>query len=246
MFIKIDPKTNGAIAHLSAYPTTPNIVDTYDAGRFIQPSVYSVTQQGGVWMGQQWPLNAIVGGTAGYPPVRWEGDQKLRPIKPGDIIKSVGQDWTLHQPSEYIFETSQLDVNWINFKAKFVGIKKPDQIRDQEFPAIFLKPQYTNIWVGDKRLDHYQLPKVPSPKIVEIPKNAAIHVLDDKGYGLRLLAPSSTRLAYYHFGVKGTKSSCTYIAPLVSTAWGDDVSVNVACFVSNHMGNGLLLPFRKG
>jgi hypothetical protein len=214
-------KTAGAcIGWLSAGKDAPNVLNSYDRGRFVQQSYYG-DSDGSLWGKNPWRYNPVQGG-------HYEG-------KPARVLEFKADATTLYSKTQPVHWATGVDLpevemeQWITLEGALAHVRfrmtyrggKTHSARHQEIPAFFVEPRLGTLvfydgaepWT-DGALTRKQ-PNFPNES-VKLTEHWAAWV-DERDWGVGLCVPVATDATCYRYG-NGVirKDSCSYIAPLAT------------------------------
>jgi hypothetical protein len=216
-------RTAGAcIGWLSAGEGKPNVLNSYDRGRFVQQSYYGAPD-GSLWNGKPWRYNPIQGGD-------WQG-------KPATVLEFRAEPSRLYARTQAVHWASGEDLpeaimeQWIELAGPLVHLKyrfsytgaKSHPAHDHEIPAVFVMKEYGTLvsyegdkpWRGDV-LSRRQ-PGFPN-EYGRLSEHWAAWV-NEENWGLGVYVPGADRATFYRFGTDaGGKDACSYVAPLKTFA----------------------------
>ena len=216
-------KTAGAcIGYLSAGKDQPNVLNSYDRGRFVQQSYYGDTD-GSKWDRTPWRYNPVQGG-------HWQG-------KPATVLEFSAEAGSLHSRTQPVHWATGDDLpemimeQWITLEGPLVHLRfrmkydgtKSHGAHEQEIPAFFVQPELGTLvlyegakpWTGDE-LTRRQ-PAFPNEP-AKLSEHWAAWV-NGQDHGVGLYVPVTDRATCYRYG-NGVprKDSCSYLAPLTRFA----------------------------
>jgi hypothetical protein len=216
-------KTAGAcIGWLSAGKDAPNVLNSFDRGRFVQQSYYGETD-GSMWGKNPWRYNPVQGG-------HYLG-------KPAQVLEFKADTTTLYSKTRAVHWATGADLpevdmeQWITLEGPLAHVRfqmtyrgeKTHPAHHQEIPAFFVEPRLGTLafydgaapWTGGA-LTRKQ-PNFPNESVKWTEHWAAW--VDDQNRGVGLCVPVATEATCYRYG-NGVirKDSCSYIAPLATFA----------------------------
>lgn len=216
-------KTAGAcVGFLSAGQDSPNVLNSFDRGRFVQQSYYG-DSDGSTWAGSPWRYNPVQGGY-------WKG-------KPGPVLEFKAEGSSLYAKTRPIHWATGAEIpemimeQWIELKEALVKIRfrmrylgeKTHPVCHQEIPAFFVQPEFGTLvmYDGDKPWTGGDLtrrqPGFPNESARLAEHWAAWVDSEDRGVGLYIEA--TDRATCYRYGNGAMREdSCSYIAPLAEFA----------------------------
>lgn len=212
----IDRSAGGSIYHFG--PTgegSPNLLNHYDKGRFIQQSYYG-SEDGSTWAGKPWRWNPVQGG--GY---RGEAAEEVTIGRAGDSLRVVSRPrhWATGEPvgdaeMESVI-TLRGPVAEIEFIFRYKG-NEDHPPRHQELPAVFVDADYPDlVYVADGVLQR-KVPGWPNERI-DAEESWAAYV-NEAGEGIGVFFPGTTEVTCYRYEGDGrtgpTGSACSYFAPV--------------------------------
>jgi hypothetical protein len=103
----------------------------------------------------------------------------------------------------------------VRIKMTYTG-QQEHTVQDQEIPAVFVNPEFTQLVVPAGQDTRRWSPGWPNES-VKLPEHWAAW-LDAKGWGLGVCVPVASVATCYRYGNGKTKDSCSYIAPLTKFA----------------------------
>jgi hypothetical protein len=212
-------KTAGAcIGFLSEGMDQPNVLNSYDRGRFVQQSYYG-DPDGSMWDKNPWRYNPVQGG-------HWQG-------KPAQVLEFKADATTIYsrtQPVHWATGRDLLEIvmeQWIKLDGSLARLRfrmeyKGEQSHaphDQEIPALFVQPEFHTLvfYDGEKPWTDHELkrrqPGFPN-EYVKLAEHWAAWI-DIRNRGVGLYVPATDRATCYRYGNGAIRSdSCSYIAPL--------------------------------
>jgi len=225
--IGVDLSRGACVAHFGDSKSKRNLLNHYDAGRYLQQSYYG-DRDGTNWNGKPWRYNPIQGGN-------WKGKAaRLDHFETSTDSTTIQSTTTPHHWAgeslckEMVMQQEiRLDGHLavIDFSMKYDG---PDQqaLRHQEMPAVFLDGKLNRFfhWTNGKY-------KEASPRILgENGKKgekglgigrsgkAWFAYLDENGSGLGIHTPGTPDFTCYRALGNGktgpSGSACSYMAPI--------------------------------
>jgi hypothetical protein len=212
----IDRSAGGSIFHFGpSGDGSPNLLNHYDKGRFIQQSYYG-REDGSEWAGKPWRWNPVQGG--GY---RGEAAEDVTIERDGDTlrVKSKPRHWATGEHIDEAVMESVITLRGVVAEIEFLIRYTGDEVhppRHQELPAVFVDAEYPNlVYIADGVLQR-KVPGWPNERIDAEDSWAAY--LNDADEGIGVLFPGSTEVTCYRYegdGKKGpTGSACSYFAPV--------------------------------
>jgi len=216
----INMSAGGCIGYMSLSGCISNVLNHHDRGRFVQQSYYGM-EDGTFWAKQKWRWNPVQGGDYRHNPARILEEKTTRTT---GYTRSMARHWSgcVDLP-EVTFEqwiTLTGKVAHVKFRMTYTGTND-HPTTGHEIPAVFLNPEYKNLFVYNgaepwsNRPPHKSVPGWPneSRKITE---HWAAY-LDDSGLGLAAYVPASSNLTCYIFGNgNASQGACSYFAPLIN------------------------------
>ena len=216
-------KTAGAcIGWLSAGKDAPNVLNSYDRGRFVQQSYYGASD-GSMWDKQPWRYNPVQGGHWQGKPARvmeWRADATTFYAKTKPVHWATGADLPEVTMEEWIALDGALA--HVRFRMSYSG-EKTHPPHHQEIPAFFVQPQLGTLvlydgdapWTGGALTRRRPAFPNESAKMTE---HWAAWV-DEHDRGVGLCVPVATEATCYRYGDGVVRAdSCSYIAPLATFA----------------------------
>lgn len=230
--IGIDLDRGGCIFHMSEVETKTNLLNHFDAGRFVQQSYYG-NEDGSVWTGQAWRYNPVQGGGWNGCPAKVEATETY---KTKTYERTIPVHWAKMEALDEcrMEQTVYLKgkVAKIHYKFTYNGTKIHNNY-SQEIPAFFVNWEYGTLayYAGIKPWSDDELKKIQVASVIPA-KGSKIAssewtekwaaYLDSKDWGIGIYSPSSTFATYYRYGdgkkVGSTGDSCSYLAPLTTFA----------------------------
>ena len=215
--IGVDKSRGACIGFLGNSRSKRNLLNHYDAGRFVQQSYYGAPD-GSKWNGKPWVYNPVQGGS-------WKGkasrllDFRKDNSKQTLYAKVEPLRWSsgIACPEAIMEQTISLDqsVARIHYRMKYTG-KDQSVVKDQEMPAVFVDAELANLVYVDRGQLKRRIPKWPNE-----PGTASenwVAYLDDKDRGLGIYTPGTNRFTCYRARGDGktgpTGSACSYVALL--------------------------------
>ncbi len=216
-------KTAGAcVGWLSAGKDAPNVLNSYDRGRFVQQSYYG-EKDGSLWGKTPWRYNPVQGG-------HYQG-------RPARVLEFRADATTLHAKTRPVHWATGADLpeaemeQWISLDGPFVHLRfrfayrgeKSHPPQHQELPAFFVQPELGTLvlydgpqpWTGGA-LTRRQ-PGFPNEPAKMTEHWAAWVDADDRGVGL--FVPVADEATCYRFGEGALRpDSCSYLAPVKTFA----------------------------
>jgi len=216
-------RTAGAgIGWFSRSGSPENLLDHWDAGRFIQQSYYG-KKDGSLWGKKPWTWNPVQGGDyrghaaevlelssdqatlhARIRPRNWAGGELLADCEMEETIRLAGA------------------VAVVKFGFNYLGTEV-HPLRSQEVPATFVNPAYGTmvVYQGNQPWSGAALtssqPGWPN-EARKIPEGWAAWV-NDQNTGVGIFSPIAKELTCYRFGSSPqARGACSYSAPLVKFA----------------------------
>jgi hypothetical protein len=216
-------KTAGAcIGFLSSGKDHPNVLNSYDRGRFVQQSYYG-DKDGSFWDKTPWRFNPVQGG-------HWQG-------KPAQVLDFKSDETTLYSRTQPVHWATGHDLSeivmeqWIRLSGPLAHVRfrmeykgsESHAAHDQEIPAFFVQPEYGTLvlygggepWTG--RPLTRRRPSFPNESAKLTERWAAW--VNGQDHGVGLYVPATDRATCYRYGDGAIrKDSCSYIAPLKTFA----------------------------
>jgi hypothetical protein len=212
----IDRSAGGSIFHFGpSGEGSPNLLNHYDKGRFIQQSYYG-REDGSEWAGKPWRWNPVQGG--GY---RGEAAEEVVTERDGETLRVVSKPrhWATGERVDEAEMQSVITLRGpvaeIEFLFRYNGDENhPPQ--HQELPAVFVDAECANlVYIADGVLQR-KVPGWPNERIDAEESWAAY--LNDADEGIGVLFPESTEVTCYRYEGDGksgpTGSACSYFAPV--------------------------------
>ena len=237
ILLKMDLNRGGAITHISKNSDKKNLVNTYDAGRYIQQSYYAGQTKNRQEEGQSpnwspWNWNPIQGGDYAYnQPEILEWKETADSL----YVKCVPLLWDMNNmKAEATMEqwTTMEKENVIKVKNKLTCNRTDDtygnnMLLDQELPAVYTISSLNNLYAytGDDPFTNAPLENIPVVNLssgfwgtyYSITEKWMAFV-DNKQFGLGVYTPIAT---FFLAGKSGTEItpdaaaiSTNYIAPI--------------------------------
>lgn len=206
-------KDAGACIGYLSGPDGKNVFNSYDHGRFVQQSYYG-NKDGSMWNTKPWRYNPVQGGDWKGNPAKllefkidktslYSKTQPKQWASGKDVPEMVMEQWaTLHE-----------DVLHLRVKMTYSGTEKHAP-HHQEIPAVFVEPSYSTLVLHDGKELRRWKPGWPNEH-VKLPEHWAAW-LDDSGNGIGVYVPAAPEATCYRFGDGKHRSSCSYIAPLIT------------------------------
>ena len=217
----IDRSAGGAIFHFGpSGEGSPNLLNHYDKGRFIQQSYYG-REDGSEWAGKPWRWNPVQGG--GY---RGEPAENVVITREGDSMLRVANKPHHWATGEVVPDTEMQTViklsgpvAEIDFVFLYTGNENHPP-HHQEMPAVFVDADYANLaYVSNGDLVR-KVPGWPNERI-DAEESWAAYV-NDSDQGIGVFFPETTEVTCYRYKGDGktgsTGSACSYFAPVRTLA----------------------------
>jgi hypothetical protein len=210
--IGIDLQRGGAIGWLST-PKGENVLNTYDAGRYVQQSYYG-DPDGSVWDKQPWRYNPVQGGSWKDEPARvldWRREGETL------YVKTEPRQWASGLPvPEMVME------QWVSLAGSIARVRHRmtytgpamKEARHQELPAVFLSPRFETLLLGSVSGEGQRL--LPAAKNEYHPVSqrwCAWQAADGLCVGLSF--SHTDQITTYRVR-NGDKADCSYLAPLLT------------------------------
>lgn len=219
--VAIDLSHGGAIAEIRPSDSSENLLNAYDAGRYLQQSLYG-DNEGGRWNGRPWPFNPVQGGDWRNEPSRvvwWSND--------GIVIQVQTQprDWGGRGETPCIMES------WISLEGSLIKVRfffryegnTPHAPRHQEVPALFVRSDLdrlvyyagTSPWAGDGL-------SAKRPVALEqaghgesiVFSESWVAFVDASQRGIGIYKAGARQATTYRAGPAGTAAATSYVALL--------------------------------
>ena len=218
----VDLDSGGSIFHFGkSGEASPNLLNHYDKGRFIQQSYYGRTD-GSMWAKKPWRWNPVQGGGyRGEPAKVIQNEQGKNTLR----IVSIPRHWATGEAIDEARMASVLTLDGpvarLHFAFRYTG-ETSHPPSHQELPAVFIDAAYPNLvryqgkapWTGAELTR--TIPGWPNEG-VQADENWAAY-MNDKDDGIGVYFPGSTQLTTYRYkgdGKEGpTGSACSYFAPI--------------------------------
>lgn len=221
-------KENGAAIGWLSYrdssgSESPNLVNTWDKGRFIQASYYG-RKDGSTWNGDQWRFNPVQAGS-------WENQKSnvnyVKLINDRTVKTSVtprnwaGQELLKNCLIEATISLSNAYVK-IHYKLTYNGTEEHPPYH-QELPAVFLDRSFDTLvyyngsraWTQDS-LSYDKPQGTESPSKGRLPEKWVAYLNSQTKQAVGIYSPNSEQFTAYRVGPDGSqaKSDCSYVAPV--------------------------------
>jgi hypothetical protein len=218
----VNEAAGAAVGWFSASGSERNLLNTYDAGRYVQQSYYG-DADGTDWNGKPWTYNPVQGGSWRNEPAevlesRREGGEYYARTRPrhwasGELLEEVTME-------EWIRLEGGLAR--LRFRMSYSG-ERTFKARHQELPALFVDaslgtlvfcPEGEAAWTGAE-LRRLQ-PGFPN-EYAKVGEPWAAWV-DEAGRGLGIWFPGTAQLTCYRVRQGHAKADCSYLAPIRTQA----------------------------
>lgn len=193
----------------------PNVLNSFDHGRFVQQSYYG-KPDGSLWVKQPWRYNPVQGGD-------YKGNAatvlEFRPEKDRLYSKTQPKHWATGAdiPEMSMEQWISLEDSALHLRIRmtYTGTEEhPPQ--HQEIPAVFVQPEYRTLVLNDGKSLRRWEPGWPN-EYVQLPDHWAMF-LNQEGRGVGVFVPNAKEATCYRFGKPGESSACSYIAPITTFA----------------------------
>lgn len=207
--------TGACIGWFSKSGSSDNLLNAYDAGRYVQQSYYG-DADGSEWNGKPWRYNPVQGGS-------WKNE-------PAEVIETKSDATSLYaktKPRHWAtgaFTPECVMEEWLRLDGELARLKfrmtwngeKEHKPRHQELPALFVTPKLdTRVFMNaEKQLTRKQ-PGFPNEYIKVGEPWCAWVDANDRGIGLFM--PHTTELTCYRVR-HGNQGDCSYLAPIQTFA----------------------------
>lgn len=230
----IDRSAGGSVFHFGpSGEGSPNLLNHYDKGRFIQQSYYG-REDGSEWAGKPWRWNPVQGG--GY---RGEAAEEVTTVRDGDTLRVVSKPrhWATGERVDEAEMESVITLRGPVAEIEFLFRYKGDENhppRHQELPAVFVDAEYPNlVYVADGALQR-KVPGWPNERIDADESWAAY--LNEAHEGIGVLFPGTTEVTCYRYEGDGktgpTGSACSYFAPVRTFAVTPDLEFGYKVYLT--------------
>ncbi len=214
--IGINRSAGAGVGWFSESGRDRNLLNRFDYGRYLQQSWYG-SPDGSKWSGKPWVWNPVqVGG--------WQGKAaKVLDFKMDEsriFARTTPRHWAAENEIEEVQFEEEITLHdyvaRIHFSMKYTG-KTAHSIHDQELPAMFVNPEYSNLHFikpGDSK-PHSIRPGWPNERYQIF--NEWVAYLDENGRGIGIHVPGiKTITCYRSAGDKKNrdKGACSYVAPI--------------------------------
>lgn len=224
--VGVDLDRGACIGYFSRVSTRRNLLNSFDAGRFVQQSYYG-DPDGSFWGANPWRYNPVQGG--GYLQ-DWPATT-LAYTNSGDSIyaKVRPRHWATGENLTNVVMESWIslsnDVAHIRFKMTFNDPTQtdPSSFRHQEMPAVFVDYSMGQLvyyggsspWTGDT-LTFTNVPGVdpPANNYADINEHWAAYVDSATQEGVGLYSPGSPLMTYYRYSGGFGEIQTSYFSPL--------------------------------
>ncbi|MBK8093095.1 MAG: hypothetical protein IPK32_14190 [Verrucomicrobiaceae bacterium] len=206
----------GCIGWFSHAGSQENVLDAYDAGRFLQQSFYGDVD-GSDWNGRPWRYNCVQGGS-------WRNqfsDCTVLETGPGMLkARTTPRHWATGAVlDECVMEqTLRLEggLAYLRFHFAYRGTREHAP-HHQELPALFVHSRYDTLVITDKAQQLQRLQPGPKNEYHDLgePWCAWVNGQTDVGIGMRI--PHTRRITCYRVR-NGNKADCSYLAPIQTMA----------------------------
>ncbi|MDZ4286778.1 MAG: hypothetical protein U0984_02405 [Prosthecobacter sp.] len=203
------------VGWFSASGSTDNVLNAYDAGRYVQQSYYG-DADGSDWNGKPWRYNPVQGGSwRNEPSVVLESKVEKESL----YAKIRPRHWATGQLLDEVMMEEWLRLDGararLKFRMTYTGAKAHTP-RHQELPALFVRSSLdTLVFVdAEKKLTRGQ-PGFPN-EYVKLGEPWAAWV-DGSGRGVGIWCPHAQEATCYRVR-NGDKGDCSYLAPLQTFA----------------------------
>lgn len=203
------------IGWFSAAHSSENLLNAYDAGRYVQQSYYG-DNDGSDWNGKPWRYNPVQGGS-------WRNTPSIVDDVHMDATSFYAKTKPRHWATGALLPECVME-QWLRlegrlarlkFKMTYLG-KKVHQATHQELPAVFVMPKFdTLVFVNNAGKLVRQQPAFPN-EYIRIGEPWCVWV-DAKDQGLGLFMPHTTQATCYRVR-NGNKGDCSYLAPIQTFA----------------------------
>lgn len=193
----------------------PNVLNSFDHGRFVQQSYYGKPDDS-LWGKQPWRYNPVQGGdykgnAATVLEFRAEKNRLYSKTQPkhwatgADIPEMAMEQWIS-------LEDSALH---LRIRMSYTGsVEHPPH--HQEIPAVFVQSEYRTLVLNDGKSRRRWEPGWPN-EYAQLPEHWAMF-LNQEGRGVGVFVPKAKEATCYRFGKPGEPSACSYIAPITTFA----------------------------
>jgi hypothetical protein len=216
--------SGAVIDYFAPSKTGPNVVNSFDRGRFIQQSYYG-DADGSTWAGKPWRWNPVQGGSAnGTPSTLLSFSNNGRSLYASTRPRrwSTGAD----APSVTMEEWIELVGKYahVHYKMSYTGLTGQHAM-NQELPAVFVDANLNTMvyYKGNAPWTGGALTRVappPSNAYDFIPENWAAYV-NPNNWGLGVYVPEAHQMTFYRVPGKNAGPSgdgCSYVAPIATFA----------------------------
>ena len=231
----IDRSAGGAIFHFGpSGEGSPNLLNHYDKGRFIQQSYYG-REDGSEWAGKPWRWNPVQGG--GY---RGEPAEDVVIAREGsDTLRVVNKPhhWATGEvvPDTEMRTVIKLNgpVAEIDFGFRYAGDESHPP-HHQEMPAVFVDADYPDLVFTAGGELRRKVPGWPNERIDA--EDSWLAYVNDRDEGIGVFFPGTTEVTCYRYTGDGktgpTGSACSYFAPVRTLAITPGFELNYKVFLT--------------
>jgi hypothetical protein len=211
--------SGACVDYLATSETAPNVINSFDRGRFVQQSYYGGAD-GAYWAGMPWSWNPVQGGSANGSPSTLLA---FTYTQTNIYAKTMPRRWDTggNAPAVTMEEWIELPGNYahIHYRMTYTGADQP--ANDQELPAVFVDANLSTLmyYSGTAPWTNGKLERMAPPgrnAYTTINENWAAYVGPNNS-GMGVYVPGTERMTFYRVPGRNAGPSgdgCSYLAPL--------------------------------
>jgi hypothetical protein len=211
----VDMTRGACIGWFSESGSSDNVLNAYDAGRYVQQSYYGDTDSSD-WNGKPWRYNPVQGGS-------WRNEASVvlesKVEKESLYAKTRSRHWATGKLLDEVTLEQWLRLDGklarLRFRMTYTGTQEHTP-RHQELPAVFVRPSLdTLVFVNEPGMLERKQPGFPNESF-KLGEPWAAWV-DATGQGMGIWCPHAKEITCYRVR-NGNKGDCSYLAPLQTFA----------------------------